>query len=78
MRTRHSAMLYVHTLLTLKYYIPFIFILRNTIQLYQLNSQLPVPVAARLKASVCGRSPAEILGSNPTEGMAVCLLCVVR
>jgi len=29
----------------------------------------------------CGRSPAEILGSNPTGGMDICLLwvsCVVR
>jgi len=29
---------------------------------------LPVPVAARSKAQVCGRSPAEIVGSNPTGG----------
>ena len=27
-----------------------------------------VPVAARSKAWVCGRSPAEIVGSNPTGG----------
>jgi len=26
---------------------------------------LPFPVAARSKAYVCGRSPAEIVGSNP-------------
>ena len=41
----------------------------------------PVPVAARSKASVYGRSPAEIVGSNPTGCMDVCLLwvlCVVR
>jgi len=31
----------------------------------------PVPVAARSKAWVCGRSPAEIVGSNPTGGMDV-------
>jgi len=40
-----------------------------------------VPVAARTKAWVYGRSPAEIVGSNPTGGMDVCLLwllCVVR
>ena len=40
-----------------------------------------VPVAARSKAYVCGRLPAEIVGSNPTGGMDVCLLrllCVVR
>ena len=34
---------------------------------------LPVPVAARSKAWVCGRSPAEIVISNPTEGMDICL-----
>ena len=40
---------------------------------------LPVPVAAPSK--VYGRSPAEIVDSNPTGGMDVCLLwalCVVR
>ena len=38
-------------------------------------------MTARSKALVCGRSPAEIVGSNPTGGMVVCLLsvlCVVR
>ena len=35
---------------------------------------MPVPVAARSKAWVCSRSPAEIVGSNPTGGMDVCLL----
>jgi len=30
-------------------------------------------VAARAKAWVCGSSPAEIVGSNPTGGMDVCL-----
>jgi len=30
-------------------------------------------VTARSKAQVCGRSPAEIVGSNPTGGMDVCL-----
>ena len=32
---------------------------------------MPVPVAARSKALVYGRSPAEIVGSNPTGGMSV-------
>jgi len=31
----------------------------------------PVPVAARSKAWVCGRSPAEFVGSNTTGGMDV-------
>ena len=41
----------------------------------------PVPVAVRSKAYIFGRSPAEIVGSNPTQGMDICLLwvlCVVR
>jgi len=39
---------------------------------------LPVPVAARSKAYVFGRSPAEIVGSNPTGGMdIVCCECCV-
>jgi hypothetical protein len=42
---------------------------------------LPVPLAARSKAKVCGLSPADIVGSNPTGSMDVFLLwvlCVVR
>ena len=35
---------------------------------------LPVPVPARSKAWVFGHSPAEVVGSNPTGGMDVCLL----
>ena len=38
----------------------------------------PVPVAARSKAYVYGRSPAEIAGSNRAGDMDVCLLCVFR
>jgi hypothetical protein len=34
-------------------------------------------VAARSKAWVCGRSPAEIIGSNPAGGMYVCCECCV-
>ena len=41
------------------------------IQYQQLK---PIPVAARSKAWVYGRSPAAIVGSNPTGGMDVCLL----
>jgi hypothetical protein len=33
----------------------------------------PAPVTALSKVQVCGRSPAEIVGSNPTGGMDVCL-----
>ena len=38
----------------------------------------PIPVAARSKAWVCGHSPPGVVGSNPIEGMDVCLLWVVR
>ena len=39
---------------------------------------MPVPVSARSKVCVCGRSPAEIVGSNPTGGMdAYCECCVL-
>jgi len=40
-----------------------------------------VPTATQSKAQVCGRSPAEIVCSNPTGGVDVCLfglLCVAR
>ena len=49
--------------------------------LYLLICYMPVPVAARSTAWVCGRSPAQFVGSNPSGGMDVCLLrvsCVVR
>ena len=38
---------------------------------------MPVPVAVLSNVSVCGCSPAEILGSNPTGSMDVCLLWVL-
>ena len=34
-------------------------------------------MAARSKTEVCGCSPAEIVCSNPTGGMYVCLMCYV-
>jgi len=37
---------------------------------------MSVQVAARSKASLCDRSPAEIVGSNSTRGMDVCLSVV--
>jgi hypothetical protein len=39
--------------------------------------QLPITVAARSEArTVFARSNAGIVGSNPTRGMYVCILCV--
>jgi hypothetical protein len=44
---------------------------------YQILSyapELPAKVGARSEAWVCGHSPAEIAGSNPTGGINVCPL----
>ena len=38
---------------------------------------MPIPVAARSKAWVCGRSFAGIVGSNPAGGMDVCVVLVI-
>ena len=38
---------------------------------------MPVPVAARFKAWVCGRSLAGIVGSNSAGAMVVCCECCV-
>jgi hypothetical protein len=51
----------------------FIFILKQF--------AMPIPLATRSKAWVCGRALVGIVGSNPARGMDVCLLysvCVVR
>ena len=48
------------------------------LSMLQYGEYSPILVAARTKAWVCGRSPAEIVGSNPAGYMDVCLLCVVR
>ena len=39
---------------------------------------LPIPVAERSKARVCGRSLAGVAGSNPAGGMDVCVVCVAQ
>ena len=45
---------------------------------YTVFLEEPISVASRSKASVCGRSPAEIVSSNPTGGMDVyCECCVL-
>jgi hypothetical protein len=41
--------------------------------LFLLSKILIVPVVARFKAWVCGRSLTGIMGSNPAGGMDVCL-----
>jgi len=48
---------------------------------YKAKNDLPIPVAAQSKARLCGRSLAEVVVSNPSGGMNVCLLwvsCVVK
>jgi hypothetical protein len=37
---------------------------------------VPTSVSARSKAYVCARLVAGVAGSNPAEGMDVCLLCL--
>jgi len=46
-------------------------------ELVPLVLHLPLPVAARSKARVCGHSLPGFVGSNPAGGMKVCLLCVL-
>jgi hypothetical protein len=41
-------------------------------KMLNVESSLPVPVAARCKAGFCGRWPGGIARSNPTGGMDVC------
>jgi len=47
-------------------------LLPNILDNFIVKFQLPIPVAARFKAWVCGRSLAGIAGSNPAGGMVVC------
>ena len=44
------------------------FMLIHTVAVTGVNLIRPIPVAARSKASVCGRSLAGIAGSNPARG----------
>jgi hypothetical protein len=46
--------------------------------IYLFIYAMPIPVVERSKAWVCSRSPAGIAGSNPAEGMDICLLCVCQ
>jgi hypothetical protein len=54
---------------------------REKIKFHIHYRERPIPMGARSKAWVCGRSLARIVGSNPTGSMDICLLwvlCVVR
>jgi len=62
----------MHRFIVLQYIVPLV-----PTGLLSITEQVllqPVPVAARSQAWFCGRSPSEIVGSNPTGGMGVCLL----
>jgi len=51
---------------------------KNTVNFWSIKCAVPILVAARSKAWVYGRSPAEIVGSNPTGVMdVVCCECCV-
>ena len=54
------------------------FIVTDYLKYIEVRISMPVPVAARSKALIYGRSPAEIVGSNPI-GWQGCLsvMCVV-
>ena len=39
---------------------------------------MPIPLAVRSKASVCGRSLVQIIHSNSAAGMDFCVLSVLR
>ena len=59
---------------------PFLMFLDNT-QRRSTVGRTPLDEWSALRRAATGRSPAEILGSNPTGGMDICLLwvsCVVR
>jgi hypothetical protein len=43
---------------------------------WRFTSSVPLPMAMRYTAYVCSRLIAEIVGSNPAEGMDVRLLCL--
>jgi hypothetical protein len=43
---------------------------------YYYKIKIGLSLAGPSGRAVYGRSPAAIVGSNPTEGMDVCLLCV--
>jgi hypothetical protein len=49
----------------------------TTSEIRPINKTVPITVAAQSKAwTVFARSDAGIVGSNPTEGMDVCIGCV--
>jgi hypothetical protein len=50
---------------------------RGEVIVYQYVQHFQVAVAARSKAWICGRSPAEIVGSNSVGGLDFCLLIIV-
>ena len=50
---------------------------RNALYYLTFQFEVPIPMAARSKAWVYGRSLAEIVGSNHAKGMGIFLLWVL-
>ena len=72
---------YIYTEVTSRYRYRSYFTVYIQKLLHGIYTEVRIKVAARSKARVCGRSLAGIAGSNPAEGIDICLLwvlCVVR
>jgi hypothetical protein len=67
--------LYVHNILCDEFVV--ILFTKIILSLSNVRSILPVPVASRSKAWVCGLLPAGIVGLNPAGGMDICRECWV-
>ena len=52
----------------------YLFGILAMVPILKLEEAVSIPVAARSKEWVCGRSLTGIVGSNPAGGMNVCLL----
>jgi hypothetical protein len=66
----HTVIFYQRLIFLFKYVEVNILLLQFSTNI----ERVPIPVAVRSKAWVCGRSLTRIVGSNPTGGMDVCLL----
>jgi hypothetical protein len=70
----HSPLFTSHSKTYVLYLLHFIYSLCVTLFSYPWIFRKPIPVAARFKAWVCGRSLARITVSNPAGSKDVCLL----
>ena len=65
---------YIYTEVTSRYRYRSYFTVYIQKLLHGIYTEVRIKVAARSKARVCGRSLAGIAGSNPAEGIDICLL----